>query len=94
MATDRFTLKHWRGSDTGIERVYVTDESGDTCGCFQRLPDSQDISWGGIDGGSPEVLDAVLGDQRLGRHANWRAASEEGDHQVIWWALLFAAGVR
>lgn len=94
MMADRFTLKHWRGTELGIERVYVTDQNGDTYGCFQRTPDSKDVSWNGMDGGSPEVLDAILADQRLGRHANWRAASEDGDHDPIWWALLFAAGVR
>lgn len=94
MATDRFTLKHWRGSDINIERVYVTGDDGEGWGFFERLPDTEGVSWRGVDGGSPKVLDALFGARKIGRHASWRVAGEEGDEHTIWRALLYVAGVK
>jgi hypothetical protein len=88
----RFTLKHWVGREMGVERIYVRD-ADDDWGYFDRCPHSKCVTWGGVDGGSPEVLDALFGAKRIGAHSSWRAASEEGDGDTIWRALLYAAGV-
>ena len=91
MAAEKHRFNYWRGSDMGIERIYVRD-GPDEYGYFERDPWNKGVSWSGADGGSVEVLDALFGTKRIGPHASWRMASEEGDTAVIWRALLYLAG--
>jgi len=85
-------LRYWRGSDTGLERIYVRRD-GEELGYWQCSA-FDGLGWTGEAGQSPTLLDSLLGTQRLGQHESWRHASQEGDHDPIWFALMFAAGVR
>ena len=88
-------LRFWKGDFTTRIYVKVKKANGsEDLGYFERHGDDP-IGWQCFEPGRcPGVLDDILGEQRLGRHATWRNASELGDHDPIWWALMFAAGVR
>lgn len=85
-------LRYWRGTEMDIERIYVRLD-GEEQGYWQRSA-FDGIGWKGESGRSPAMLDRVIGEQRLGQHESWRHASQEGDSDPIWFALMFAAGVR